>query len=74
MKNWMTDALLDKTSKETEQKRKNSRKRKLAVDAIKGHLVSGDLKRAIDVAEYHGIDATEFGKIVEQLRKDGFSV
>lgn len=74
MKNWMYDAVLDKTSKEAEQKRKDNRKRKLAIDAIKGHILSGNVKRAIDVAEQHNIGPAEFGKIVGQLQKEGFSV
>ena len=44
-------------------KRKAKRKHKLAVDAIKGWLVCGNIKRAVDIAEANGVDAKEFGKI-----------
>lgn len=63
MKDYLVDALLDKTTKEQEQKRKANRKHKLAVEHIKCWLACGNIKKAIDIAELHGITAKEFGKI-----------
>lgn len=63
MKNYLVDAMLDKRTDEQLAKRKANRKHKLAVDAIKGWLVCGNVKKAIDVAQANGIDEKEFGKI-----------
>ena len=62
MKNYLVDAMLDKRTDEQIAKRKANRKHKLVVDAIKGWLVCGNVKKAVDIAEANGIDAKEFGK------------
>ena len=63
----MADVALDKRTDEQIAKRKANRKKKLAVNAIKGWLVCGNVKRAIDIAEANGIGAKEFGKIAEEV-------
>lgn len=61
--NYLIDAMLDKRTDEQITRRKANRKHKLAVDAIKGWLVCGNVKRAIDIAQAYGICEKEFGKI-----------
>ena len=63
MKNYLADAMFDKRTDEQIAKRKANRKHKLAVDSIKGWIVCGNVKKAVDIAEANGIDAKEFGKI-----------
>lgn len=63
MKNYLVDAMLDNRTDEQIAKKKANRKHKLAVDAIKGWLICGNVKRAIDIAQANEIDEKEFGKI-----------
>lgn len=68
MKNDMIDAvLMTEEQKERQDKRKANRKKKLAVEAIKGHILNGEIKKAIDIAEANGIDSKEFGKITKEV-------
>lgn len=67
MKDWMYDTLLDKRTPEQIAKRKANRKKKLAIEAIQCHMLSGNIKKAIDIAEAHGISPVEFGKIAARL-------
>lgn len=70
MKNDILDAtLMTKEQKERQDKRKANRKKNLVVEAIKGHILCGNIKKAIDIAEANGIDAKEFGKITKEVSK-----
>lgn len=68
MKDYLIDAvLITKEQEERQDKRKANRKKKLAVDSIKGFILCGNIKKAIDIAEKHNIDSKEFGKIVKEV-------
>ena len=68
MKNDILDAvLMTEEQKERQDKRKANRKKKLVVDTIKGHILNGEIKKAIDIAVANGIDSKEFGKITREV-------
>ena len=68
MKNDILDAVLMTEEQKTRQdKRKANRKKKLVVEVIKGHILCGNVKKAIDIAEANGIDSKEFGKITKEV-------
>lgn len=68
MKNDIVDAvLMTEEQKVRQDKRKANRKKKLVVEAIKGHILCGNIKKAIDIAEANGIDSKEFGKITKEV-------
>lgn len=70
MKNDVLDAaLMTEEQKARQDKRKANRKKKLVIEAIKGHILCGNIKKAIDIAEANGIDAKEFGKITKEVGK-----
>ena len=68
MKDWMMESVLMTNEQKAKQdKRKENRKRKLAIDAIKGFIVCGNIKKAVDIAEKNGISPEEFGKISAEV-------
>ena len=68
MKNWMLDTVFETDELEEKRiKRKANRKKKLVIDAIKGHILNDDIKKAIDLCEKYGITPKEFGKIAKEV-------